>query len=1427
MSNNNQVKENEQPQVQQPVQNQPKFFIQNNTIEGQIKNSFPQFQLPVQNQTKPSIQNNPIVGYSKNPFPQLILPLQNKTQQRNAIIQKITIEGDTYEKFQPPIGQGSEGIVYKGRNIKTQEIVAIKEYKLINQNELKAIQAIQRNNFSHIIGIKGVQIQQNSCPIIAMEFAHGEFYQFMISPAYQKLTYNEKNSYFLQMVQGVEQLHSIGLFHRDLKPENFVYIKDSNNNMTIKLIDFGLVKETQNQMAKTLKVGTPYYMAPEVLGNQNSCYDKSVDIWSLGAMWYELLTNQTFFQGNTQDEIFFRIQNYQQNSIDQQIQKDIPQEKEQVYIQKMLKKVPTQRIELKDVLQAYKEEPDAEQQSKEQTQQFHQDTDQKISNTIFDIKNYLEIETINGLNQSKQKQIEKIKTENQKLYKQKLKPLKEIKDSSESEKLKKDFIKKKEEYEKLIQILLIEKEKEIDLKIDEMLKQKLQELEDKMSNEMDLIKQKTLQNYFEKMKDLNLSHQQILIIQLKNNFQNEMNDYKQQQKKEVEKLIECLKYIPEEKLQELDQQIIQIINQFESEIQEKVNFWKKLEKEKEEKEKLIERKQLLIIKSMQLQSIINTIIQYLLEKYKLINQINIEDQNKQQLLIYINIELGKFQDKKIKNEQRILQIQQAQKKEEVEGLDTQLEKEIQECEQEFKIIMEKIIKEESLLEQKEQEQKKAQQQRKEQEQKLKKEKDQYESLFIIVKQQSSQQSLQIKTISEQIKYYQRIKLQIQGEVKIQDVIQQQQIITQDIQVLEQQERMIQQFDQLQLIPLYQQYNSKLEELQQYQNRLKILIEEANKCISQIERQYEDEYQQQIDDLDHKLNEQLDKFKYLSKNQKYKDKINQIINKIADESGKLNSLKILISQRTQVAFQQYNQNYDQIQQSISDFKKQYKQLHEQIYNDEQIEQKNGERIKKLKMIQDQLDLFKQTMNEQKEQVKNLINNQYCNNEQTQNLINNTLVLIDNTKIEQQKQFDKFNEFNELNSFEIINQQINQLEEFQRKLKEVENNVKEQVDQLKQTIQKIGAQNKSEQEKEILKLNNQLQNRYKEFSKALQSIKFQFNSIEFYKKVNEKKEKLEKQLQEEIKNLEEYLENQNQNTQLFNEVLNDIKAKKGNYKQQSEEQLKQLQQTNKQKGDRLNIVTKKVFEKQKEINFIQIDFNLIQNYEQLKMQEEQLQKELNQINDKISNQQLNPQQLNQLKDYILKVYSNIDELKMKIPQYDDVQQYNQNYQQNLESYEKLYALLNYIKQYHLTRYYERIKENKENEQKQKQQYKDENDYKKLFQSRLNQVQEENTKKEKEAQDIFQRYENVLFKSYNKMAIESIEKDQEEIEKQIQIVENILKQKYTVKLRSKLKDQSVVKEIINVKQYYKITEFAQMLIFNMIKNIQKNQQGQINQY
>ncbi|CAD8130971.1 unnamed protein product [Paramecium sonneborni] len=86
-------------------------------------------------------------------------------------------------------------------------------------------------------------------------------------------------------------------------------------------------------------IGSTCYIAPEVLANQNTFYNKSVDIWSLGVIWYEMLTQETFFQGNDQKKVYKNILSITQEEIESVIQnnKKIKQEEKDL-ISKMLKK---------------------------------------------------------------------------------------------------------------------------------------------------------------------------------------------------------------------------------------------------------------------------------------------------------------------------------------------------------------------------------------------------------------------------------------------------------------------------------------------------------------------------------------------------------------------------------------------------------------------------------------------------------------------------------------------------------------------------------------------------------------------------------------------------------------------------------------------------------------------------------------------------------------------------------------------------------------------------------------------------------------------------------------------------------------------------------------------------------------------------------
>merc|ERR1712194_96063 len=98
-----------------------------------------------------------------------------------------------------------------------------------------------------------------------------------------------------QILKAVSYMHRNGVVHRDIKPENILY-ESSDENSPIKLIDFGLSRKHRAGLEPPMRtvVGTPYYIAPEVLRKK---YDKSCDIWSVGVISYILLCGYPPFNG--------------------------------------------------------------------------------------------------------------------------------------------------------------------------------------------------------------------------------------------------------------------------------------------------------------------------------------------------------------------------------------------------------------------------------------------------------------------------------------------------------------------------------------------------------------------------------------------------------------------------------------------------------------------------------------------------------------------------------------------------------------------------------------------------------------------------------------------------------------------------------------------------------------------------------------------------------------------------------------------------------------------------------------------------------------------------------------------------------------------------------------------------------------------------
>ncbi|KAM7484099.1 hypothetical protein LguiA_000108 [Lonicera macranthoides] len=216
---------------------------------------------------------------------------------------------DEFERLNK-IDEGTYGVVYRAKDKKTGEIVALKKVKMEKEKEGFPLTSLREINillsFHHpsIVDVKEVVVGSSLDSIfMVMEYMEHDL-KALMETMKQPFSQSEVKCLMLQLLEGVKYLHDNWVLHRDLKTSNLLL----NNRGELKICDFGLARQYGSPLKPyTHLVVTLWYRAPELLLGAKQ-YSTAIDMWSLGCIMGELLSKQPLFNGKTEfdqlDKIF-------------------------------------------------------------------------------------------------------------------------------------------------------------------------------------------------------------------------------------------------------------------------------------------------------------------------------------------------------------------------------------------------------------------------------------------------------------------------------------------------------------------------------------------------------------------------------------------------------------------------------------------------------------------------------------------------------------------------------------------------------------------------------------------------------------------------------------------------------------------------------------------------------------------------------------------------------------------------------------------------------------------------------------------------------------------------------------------------------------------------------------------------------------------
>ncbi|ELP84793.1 protein serine/threonine kinase, putative [Entamoeba invadens IP1] len=204
-------------------------------------------------------------------------------------------------KEEKKIGEGSFGIVFKGKY--RGNIVAIKKMKIGSGDNSqidefkKEVAMLDKFRSDYIVHFYGAVFILNKICMVTEFAPFGSLKDVLKSKRLQEIVMKLRVKYCIDGAKGIFYLHENGILHRDIKPDNYlIFSLDPNEKVNAKLTDFGTSRNINMMMTNmtfTKGIGTPKYMAPEILNKKH--YKKPADVYSFAVSMFEIITwNEVF-----------------------------------------------------------------------------------------------------------------------------------------------------------------------------------------------------------------------------------------------------------------------------------------------------------------------------------------------------------------------------------------------------------------------------------------------------------------------------------------------------------------------------------------------------------------------------------------------------------------------------------------------------------------------------------------------------------------------------------------------------------------------------------------------------------------------------------------------------------------------------------------------------------------------------------------------------------------------------------------------------------------------------------------------------------------------------------------------------------------------------------------------------------------------------